>query len=468
LIYQKNNKLWVLACNANKLTSLELSSNPELFQLICGDNDLEIMNLTNNNKLYYLSCDNNKLSNINLSGNINLSYLSCNQNQITELDLTKNIYLSELYVSYNNLVNLNLSNLPLQYLYCSNNKITSLDLANSSQLIQVNCSDNQLDRLNLKNGNNDNLKYFIASFNPNLACIQVDNEALSLGYQGWYKDATASYSEDCSTFVPRKTISKALSAGWTWFSVNVTDTDMSTAKVLSNLKSAEGDYIKNQIASATYYNGTGWFGELTQIDPKEMYKIKLSVADTLKFIGFPIDPSIAPISIKSGWNWIGYIPQTARPITEALSTIDPVTDDYIKNQTVSNTFYEGTGWFGYLDNLEPFGGYMLRTSHAGTLTFPAGEPITNGRSGKSSYTDIAEDVYSSIGSVNVTLNTISTSPISIKIMDMQGRVMLTKTFDQVIAGKQNLKVETGSIQRGSYSLIISQDNRITTKQIVIK
>ena len=33
--------------------------------------------------------------------------------------------------------------------------------------------------------------------NPDLLCIQVDDSIMSLSYDGWYKDSTAHYSEDC-------------------------------------------------------------------------------------------------------------------------------------------------------------------------------------------------------------------------------------------------------------------------------
>ena len=167
-----------------------------------------------------------------------------------------------------------------------------------------------------------------------------------------------------------KSVQKKLSAGWTWFSLNLTNADRSLGTVLSSLNASDGDYIKNQTVSSTYYQGTGWFGELTQIDPKEMYKIKLGKADTLSFEGGPADPSTHPISIKTGWNWIGYLPQSAKSVTEALSGISPAGEDYIKNQTKSSTFYDGADWFGELNDLEPMDGYMLKTSHTGTLVYP--------------------------------------------------------------------------------------------------
>jgi M6 family metalloprotease-like protein len=170
-------------------------------------------------------------------------------------------------------------------------------------------------------------------------------------------------------------VSRQLSTGWSWFSLNVENAVMTPDLVLSSLTHKEGDYVKNQTVSATYYNGYGWFGELTTMDPKEMYKIKLVTGSTLTYEGTRIDPSTKPITISTGWNWIGYLPQTAQPVANALASINPVNNDYIKDQVASSTYYTGFGWFGEMTDLVPLGGYMLKTSHAGTLTYTNGTPV---------------------------------------------------------------------------------------------
>ena len=77
----------------------------------------------------------------------------------------------------------------------------SLDTA----LMQLICHNNALTSLNLKNGNNadmqgdENYAGLDARVNPNLLCIQVDDAVASSGYQFWYKDAMASYSENCNS-----------------------------------------------------------------------------------------------------------------------------------------------------------------------------------------------------------------------------------------------------------------------------
>jgi hypothetical protein len=98
----------------------------------------------------------------------------------------------------------------------------------------------------------------------------------------------------------------------------------------------------------------------------------MTMVDTVKFSGLPVDPATNPITISTGWNWIGYIPQTSKTVPLALNSIGTVADDYIKNQTNSSTYYTGTGWFGEMLNMDPLDGYMLKTSHSATLTYPAG------------------------------------------------------------------------------------------------
>ena len=99
-----------------------------------------------------------------------------------------------------------------------------------------------------------------------------------------------------------------------------------------------------------------------------MYKIKMGKADTLEFEGAAVPPPTHPVSIKAGWNWIGYLPKYSKTVSEGLSTLIAADGDYIKNQTRSATFYDGFGWFGELESLEPWDGFMLKSGHAGTLT----------------------------------------------------------------------------------------------------
>ena len=158
--------------------------------------------------------------------------------------------------------------------------------------------------------------------------------------------------------------------GWTWFSLNIDDDDMSLDNVLTSLTLSENDYIKNQTSSATYYAGYGWYGALTEIDPVLMYQISLANSDVLEFTGMAVDPTM-PINLNSGWTWIGYLPQVDLDINVALESLSLEENDYIKNQTGSATYYAGYGWYGALETLSPYDGYKISLQNADVLTYPA-------------------------------------------------------------------------------------------------
>ncbi|WP_298421782.1 hypothetical protein [uncultured Kordia sp.] len=133
-----------------------------------------------------------------------LQTLSCYLNQLTTLNLASNVNLLELQASNNSLAQLNLSNnTALQTINIDNNTIDELDLSNNTALISVTVSSNDLILLDMNNGNNGAITSLLATGNPNLSCINVDNAAVANTYPGWSKDATTNYEEDCNkTYVP--------------------------------------------------------------------------------------------------------------------------------------------------------------------------------------------------------------------------------------------------------------------------
>jgi parallel beta-helix repeat protein len=163
--------------------------------------------------------------------------------------------------------------------------------------------------------------------------------------------------------------------GWNWFSVNVLNDDMSLANLLTC--ATDGDYLKNQTLSATYYDGYGWYGSLEDaggLDPQSLYKIRAVDPCGVSYMGLPVDVTTTHINVVAGWNWIGYLPQCILPIAEALDSLMLEDGDYIKNQTQSATYYDGFGWYGALEELTPGDGYMLRKTSADWLVYPECPP----------------------------------------------------------------------------------------------
>lgn len=236
-----NSELATLSCGNNFLNSLDVSSNQKLINLDVQLNQLNNLDVSNNTLLTTLNCSNNQLHSLNVTGNTILTSLSLNNNQISSIDVTKNsllkglniddnliseidisgnILLEFLNTSRNPLISLDISNnLELWFLSCVNNGLTSLDLSKHSELQslfcdqnelidldlsantllwQLNATENKFTSLNVKNGNNTNFTTFFVNNNPNLTCINVDDEVYSTNNWIVGIDPQHFFSEDCS------------------------------------------------------------------------------------------------------------------------------------------------------------------------------------------------------------------------------------------------------------------------------
>jgi Leucine-rich repeat (LRR) protein len=181
----QNPNLSLLSCyDCPQLTNLNVSQNPVLDSITVYITQLTSLDISNCPSLSFLFCDDGQIGNLDVTHNSDLKYLMAGQNLLTSIDVAQNSNLNLLSVHQNQLTNLNIS---------LNNNLTSLS-----------CSYNQLTCLNAKNGNNNNFTRFIASSNPNLTCIEVDNLAYSnsnwLGLPqpaSYYFDSHASFSANC-------------------------------------------------------------------------------------------------------------------------------------------------------------------------------------------------------------------------------------------------------------------------------
>lgn len=165
-----------------------------------------------------------------------------------------------------------------------------------------------------------------------------------------------------------KTFSKILKPGYNWLSLNMYRENMSADSILSdNVK--EGDYIKDQYTSATYYHDVGWFGTLDSLTVTSSYQMRVLDTFSIQYQGVTPVPYRRIIPLQQGWNWIGYPLDTSLPVDTVLATLNIDHLDYLKDQVSSTTFYEGYGWFGTMKNLVPGNGYMFKKQTPDTIQF---------------------------------------------------------------------------------------------------
>ncbi|WP_420575774.1 Ig-like domain-containing protein [Ekhidna sp.] len=186
-----------LNCLDNDLTSIDISQNTALETLNLGFNSLSSLDVSNNTNLTYLGAYVNDITALDVSQNTSLTILEIYDNMLTSIDVSQNLDLEVLEVQENQLTSMVLgANTILEALYCDNNQLTSLDVSQNTGLYEIYCHDNLLTELNVANGTNAE-GYAEAQNNPDLTCIQVDNESES-NLDFWNVDAEVRFSEDCS------------------------------------------------------------------------------------------------------------------------------------------------------------------------------------------------------------------------------------------------------------------------------
>ena len=138
-----------LNCSYNNIDTLKLNSNEYLKYLDCSSNELALLLIDSLNALDSLNCSFNNLSTLDVSA-LDLYILQCEHNPITNIDLTNNVSLKHLTCHDNFLQTINLnSNTNLEWLSIKNsdllppnNDISILDLSVNCNITNFYCNNN--------------------------------------------------------------------------------------------------------------------------------------------------------------------------------------------------------------------------------------------------------------------------------------------------------------------------------------
>lgn len=200
----------------------------------------------------------------------------------------------------------------------------------------------------------------------------------------------ASYSftaTEVATYVAnfRYVHTQALNSGWNWWSTYVELDNNDGLSQLENSIGNAGIIIKSRtngyVEAYEYNGGTYWYGTLNSINNEQMYKVRTNAACNATVAGALAEPANHPITIKSGWNWIGFPCNQDVSVDVAMSGFTPENNDVIKGRTGFTTYYSDGNynmWYGTLNTLEVGKGYMYRSNSATqkTLVFQSGRGET--------------------------------------------------------------------------------------------
>lgn len=207
--------------------------------------------------------------------------------------------------------------------------------------------------------------------------VSIDNLSLAAGTYYLVASSTAdeftvSINTDDET-LPLETQEIEFTEGWNWLSTNIECRDRDALSLLQNGLKDNGILLKSRYDFNQYDGSThSWNGSLEAIYNEQMYQVKVNNACSFALNGYLANPSSHPITIASGWNWIGYLPSNSQSVSTALNSVSPVPGDIIKSRFAFSYYIEGMGWYGTLNTLEPGVGLMYRSmaSSSKVLTYP--------------------------------------------------------------------------------------------------
>ena len=163
----------------------------------------------------------------------------------------------------------------------------------------------------------------------------------------------------------------SLSSGWNWWSSSL-EMDATLDAALKDAIAAENTtaVIKNVGGNTMLENGT--WSPVMALNNESMYMIRVDNAVTATLTAAPADPANHPITLASGWNWIGFPTVNAMTLDEAFAGITPNEEDVVKGTAGPATYTAEYGWNGSLTGLEPGVGYMYKNNgDPMTLVYPS-------------------------------------------------------------------------------------------------
>jgi hypothetical protein len=182
-----------------------------------------------------------------------------------------------------------------------------------------------------------------------------------------------------------------LAEGWNWMSFNVYNARLNNLQDIQTMFNwQDGDILTEDTEDLTlaYRNGiwmsnTDDVAEHISLSQRYSYRVKVQKAQKVELWGRAYkSKEERTLTIKPGWNSIGYTPLLNLPVTTALADyFDRATSgDVVKSQTEFAMFTsDGKGggqWLGNLRYMQPGEGYQLYRQKADTVsfTYPFYEP----------------------------------------------------------------------------------------------
>lgn len=157
--------------------------------------------------------------------------------------------------------------------------------------------------------------------------------------------------------------------GWNWVSSNLADEGYQ--KIKDFIKPIE-DKVERLIAFDSELirdPQLGLTGDLTTFAPSASYLMQTNGTVDNAWNGHAYKPETTAVTLRKGWNWIGYLPIYENSLEKSLELLAPNEGDIIKDYTRFAT-YTGGKWEGTLTTMSPGIGYMYYSGKNKSFHYP--------------------------------------------------------------------------------------------------
>ena len=160
-----------------------------------------------------------------------------------------------------------------------------------------------------------------------------------------------------------------LAKGWNWVSSNLADEGYQKVKEFIKPIENKVERLVGVDAELSRNPQQGLTGDLATLTPAAGYLLQANAAVGHTWSGHAHKPETTAVTLKKGWNWIGYLPIEANTLEQALEGLTPSEGDIIKDYSHFAT-YMGGKWEGTLTTMAPGIGYMYRSGKSLSFHYP--------------------------------------------------------------------------------------------------
>ncbi len=192
------------------------------------------------------------------------------------------------------------------------------------------------------------------------------------------EDMTTTKTWTVSVHIPDVTLSRNISAGWNMLSLPVIPNNPAIDEVMSSLSFEELDYIKSPFASATWYSGYGWYGDLDEFPYFLSTKLYKNATGIWEVTGKEINPTLESVPVTWGWNSLPYLLNADADINEAIIPSSIPNGAVIKGEPGASVYYAESGWTGDITQLNLMHGYKLNVQSSGSIRYDA-DAVSSGQ-----------------------------------------------------------------------------------------